>query len=167
MDQWQTAHIGFGGNMGNPETTFREALEVLGGTEAIRLMAVSSLYRTRPIGLEDQAWFLNGALACRTRLDPHALLRVLLAIEKRFGRERTVRWGPRTLDLDLLFYGGLILDTAELTVPHPRAHERRFVLEPLQEIAPDLCHPRIGRTVSQLLEEPSVQAQAVERWKPL
>jgi 2-amino-4-hydroxy-6-hydroxymethyldihydropteridine diphosphokinase len=167
MDHWETAYIGFGGNMGDPERTCREALALLGDMDGIRLEAVSSLYRTQPVGVEDQAWFLNGVLACRTRLDPEDLLRQLLAVENRFGRKRTVRWGPRTLDLDLLFYGEHVLDLPGLTIPHPRAHERRFVLEPLVEIAPKLRHPILGVTVARLLAEASVQAQAVERWKPL
>ncbi|SHF55310.1 2-amino-4-hydroxy-6-hydroxymethyldihydropteridinediphosphokinase [Desulfacinum infernum DSM 9756] len=167
MDHWETAYIGFGGNMGDPETTCREALALLGDMEGIRLAAVSSLYRTQPVGVEDQAWFLNGVLACRTRLGPEDLLRQLLAVENRFGRKRTVRWGPRTLDLDILFYGEQVLDLPGLTIPHPRAHERRFVLEPLVEIAPKLRHPILGVTVARLLAEASVQAQAVERWKPL
>ena len=167
MDSFVTVYIGFGSNLGDSEAVCRQAVQELDSAEQLTVDAVSSLYRTQPIGFTRQDWFLNGVVEARTRMPPRSLLRFLLAVEHRFGRERTVRWGPRTLDLDILFYGTRVLDEPGLTIPHPRAHERRFVLEPMAEIAPGFVHPTLGLSVSELLSDPEVRKQAVERWKPL
>ena len=106
-----------------------------------RVLAVSSLYESEPLGLQNQPKFTNAVIKVRTELSPFELLDFLQRIEREIGRKRTVRWGPRVIDLDIIFYGDLVMTTDSLTIPHPRAHERRFVLEPLLEIEPTAWHP--------------------------
>ncbi len=117
----------------------------------ICLRQASSWYRTEPIGFTNQDWFINGVVHVETTLGPQALLAELLRIEGFFGRERKERWGPRKLDLDLLFYGDIIVHTPSLILPHPYIPERRFVLEPLAEIVPSKVHPVLKKTVAELL----------------
>jgi len=139
------AYVGLGANLGDREATIRAAVAALPGVSA-----VSTLRETDPVGFTDQPRFLNGVAALETELAPRELLDVLLEVERRLGRERRERWGPRTIDLDLLLYGGETLDEPGLTVPHPRLHERRFALEPLAELDPELVVPGRG-AVSALL----------------
>ena len=147
-----TAYIGLGANLGDREATLRRALELLDGRPGITVAAVSTLRETDPVGRLDQPRFLNGAARLETDLPPRALLDALLDVERELGRERTVRWGPRTVDLDLLVHGELELDEDGLTVPHPRLHERRFALEPLAELAPGLVVPGRGPVLALLAE---------------
>ena len=145
------AYVGLGANLGDREATIRRAVELLADADGIDVLAVSALRETDPVGLEDQPRFLNGAAALETTLRPGVLLEVLLGIERVLGRVRDgVRFGPRTIDLDLLLYDEETVDEPGLTVPHPRLHERRFALEPLAELAPALAIPGRGR-VSDLL----------------
>ena len=145
------AYVGLGANLGPREKTLRHAVELLGDTEHVDLIAVSELRETDPVGVVDQPRFLNGAAAVETTLPPRALLDALLGIERELGRvRREERWGPRIVDLDLLLYGDEIVDEPGLRVPHPRLHERRFALEPLAELDPDLEIPGCG-AVSKVL----------------
>ena len=134
------AYVGVGANLGDREATIRAALGALPG-----VVGVSELRETEPVGVVDQPPFLNGAVALETELGPRQLLETLLAIERDLGRERRERWGPRTIDLDLLLYGDETIDEPGLTVPHPRLHERRFALEPLLDLDPGLSIPGRGR----------------------
>jgi 2-amino-4-hydroxy-6-hydroxymethyldihydropteridine diphosphokinase len=141
-----TAYVGLGSNLGEPERQIGQALELLEAEEGVELRAVSALRWTDPVGFEDQPRFLNGAAEVETTLGARELLERLLAIERRLGRERGggPRFGPRTIDLDLLVYGDAVVDEPGLTVPHPRLVERRFALEPLAELAPALEVPGAG-----------------------
>ena len=132
------AYVAFGANLGEPVETLRSAAVALGGRPGIELVAGSPIYRTRPIGPPGQPDFANAVARVETTLGADALLDVLLAVEAGFGRVRDVRWGPRTLDLDLIWYQGDERSDARLVLPHPRAHEREFVLRPLADLAPEL-----------------------------
>jgi 2-amino-4-hydroxy-6-hydroxymethyldihydropteridine diphosphokinase len=135
------AYVGLGANLGDREATMRRAIELLGD----EVVAVSNFHETDPVGYEDQARFLNAAIALDTDLGPRELLDRLLAVELELGRRRDgPRYGPRTIDLDLLVYGDEEIDEPGLTVPHPRLHERRFALEPLRELDPALVVPGRG-----------------------
>ncbi len=147
----ERALIGFGSNQGDSTRICLEAIDQFRRHTEIEVVQVSSLYRTEPVGKTDQGWFVNGVFLCQTRLTPLELLDFCQKIEKRFGRVRLEHWGPRTLDLDILFFGQLVIDLPGLEIPHPRLHERRFVLVPLVEIAPHWIHPKFGKTVSELL----------------
>jgi 2-amino-4-hydroxy-6-hydroxymethyldihydropteridine diphosphokinase len=146
----ERAFVGLGANLGDRERTIREALRLLDADEDVTVAALSTLRETDPVGVVDQPRFLNGVAALDTELAPRALLDLLLDVERALGRVRAERWGPRTIDLDLLLYGDAVVDRPGLTVPHPRLHERRFVLEPLSELAPELEVPGRG-TVADLL----------------
>ena len=146
-------YIGLGGNLDDRLGNLCAAVEALSAEPEIDVIAVSAFRETDPVGLEDQPRFLNGVVAADTALAPRELLECLLAIERSLGRERTgPRFGPRTIDLDLLLYGDEVVDEPGLQVPHPRLAERRFVLEPLAELDPELVLPD-GRSVRALLEQ--------------
>lgn len=146
------AYIGFGSNIDDRLSYIQNAIKVLSETEEITLQKVSSLYNTSPIGYEAQQDFLNGVLSIKTDLSPHDLLNTLKQIETEVGRQVRIRWGPREIDMDILIYDDVSCQTANLTVPHPEMHLRRFVLVPLAEIAPDLVHPVFDETIQTLLE---------------
>jgi 2-amino-4-hydroxy-6-hydroxymethyldihydropteridine diphosphokinase len=153
--------IALGGNIGDVRNTFRKAISNICGMAQAALIARSSDYATQPWGDENQDRFINACIEIDTRLDPHALLFTLHKIEKKFGRDRSkeTRWGPRTLDLDLIAYDDVVLDKPELTLPHPRLFERAFVLVPLAEIAPDRVIA--GRTPAKALS--GVSTAGIER----
>ena len=139
--------VGLGSNLGEREPMIRLALEALSRLPGTRLVKASSLYDTEPVGEVDQPNFLNAVAQLDTELTARQLLWNLLLVEKRLGRVRTQRWGPRTIDLDLLLHGSLVLDEPELTVPHPELTARSFVLVPLVELDPLLVHPVTGETL--------------------
>ena len=144
------AYVGLGANLGAREEALRRALELLAEADGVSVLAVSQLRETEPVGVVDQPPFLNGAVALETTRSARELLDLLLAIEASLGRIREERWGPRTIDLDLLVYGDEVVEEPGLRVPHPHLDERRFALEPLAELAPELEVPGRGR-VSALL----------------
>lgn len=145
------AYVGLGANLGDRERTVRAAVDALAVEDGIEVVAVSALRETEPVGVGEQPRFINGAVALDTTLPARELLDRLLTVEQRFGRIRAAgEHGPRTLDLDLLLYGDDVIDEPGLTLPHPRLHERRFVLEPLAELAPALVVPGRGDVESLL-----------------
>ena len=149
------AWIGLGANLGDREATLRRALELLGEADGVEVVAVSALLETEPWGYDDQPWFLNGAAELETTLAPRELLALLLDVERRLGRVRgadALRYGPRSVDLDLLVQGDLVVDEPGLQVPHPRLRERRFALAPLAELAAGLVVPGQGRVADLLAE---------------
>ena len=156
------AYIGFGSNLGNRLSNCRNAIEALAALPFCSLLKASSFYETAPVGLVEQPPFVNGVVLLETIEDAHWLLRQMLKIEKVFGRIRTLKWGPRSIDLDLLFFDDQIINTPGLSVPHPFLHERRFVLEPLNEVAPDFRHPSLGKSVADLLHDLKDGGQRVE-----
>ena len=157
----KTAWLSLGSNIGDREANLREAMRSL-EAEGIHVRRESSLYETEPQDLRDQPLFLNCVVEVDTELFPKLLLTRVKRIEKSLGRKRTVAKGPRTIDIDILLYGSFVIQTAELEIPHPRMSERRFVLEPLAELAPDLRHPVSRRTMRELLG--GVAGQVVRRW---
>lgn len=138
------AYVALGANLDDPQLTVKAAIVALGSIPLTKCVAVSSLYRTAPVGLRNQPDFINAVAALETRLAPQALLDELFGIEQEFGRRRSVKNAPRTLDLDLLLHDEHVVDTPALVLPHPRMHQRAFVLAPLAEIAPDLVIPGHG-----------------------
>lgn len=145
------AYIGLGSNMGNPILNLETALKRIDGIEGTRITAASSVYETEPVGYEEQAWFHNCVAEIDTVLSPEELLGTLQEIENDLGRVREIRWGPRAIDLDILLYDQMIINTERLIVPHPRMAERAFVMVPLVEIAPGAEFPD-GRTAAQVTE---------------
>ncbi|OAT80710.1 2-amino-4-hydroxy-6-hydroxymethyldihydropteridine diphosphokinase [Desulfotomaculum copahuensis] len=139
------AYIGIGSNLGDKAANIKKGLDLLAGTPGVRLLRVAPYYRTAPVGYTDQDWFVNTAAEVATALPPEDLLAACLEVENRLGRVRTIRWGPRVIDLDLLLYGDRVINWPQLTVPHPRLHERAFVLVPLADLVPELTVPGRGR----------------------
>lgn len=150
-------YIGLGSNVGGRERNCEKAVSIL-KERGVSILKMSSLYETSPWGVEDQPDFINMVVEAEAELRPLELLNLLKEIESDMGRVKTYRWGPRLIDLDILFYDTLVVDTPELKIPHPYIEKREFVLRPLSEIAPDLRHPVTGKTVREMLE--SLEAQA-------
>ncbi len=146
----ETAYIGLGGNLGDVVATMSGALQQIDAHSDIKVVAVSPVYRTRPWGVEDQDWFHNACAKLETRMEPIELLDECLKIERFFKRERRVRWGPRTLDLDIMVFGDRTINEERLSIPHPRITERAFVMKPLDDIAPEIEVQ--GKQPSQWLE---------------
>jgi 2-amino-4-hydroxy-6-hydroxymethyldihydropteridine diphosphokinase len=153
--------IALGSNVGDRIGNIRRAIAALRDIGTVT--AISSVYETEPMYVDDQGWFLNAVVALETALSPRSLLGSLQSIETEIGRIRGVRYGPRVLDLDIVFYGALIVREPGLEIPHPRVAERLFVLAPLSEIRPQLVHPVLGLTVSQLLSRLKTDKKVVRR----
>jgi len=149
-----TYHLGLGSNVGRRTAHLARARRLL-ERAGVEIIKASPVYETEPVDVPDQPWFLNQALEVRTELDPQALLRTARSIETALKRVRTTVKGPRTIDIDLLLAGGLVLDTPGLVVPHPRLHRRNFVLVPLADIAPAIRHPVLGQTIEALARDSS------------
>jgi len=160
------AYIGIGSNLGTPEKNCIEAIEKISSTKNIKIISRSSFYQTEPFGGVQQDWFINSAVKIKTDLLPMNLLSALLNIESVMGRSREEKWGPRLIDLDLLFYDNLILRKKGLTLPHPEIQKRKFVLIPMDEIAENFIHPTLKKTIKTLLQE-SPDVSVVKKIKNL
>ena len=156
----KTVYLGIGSNVGDREANLREALERLEAA-GIRVARRSSIYETEPRDLRDQPWFLNAVVEVETDLFPLQLFAHIQNVEREMGRRRLTPKGPRNIDIDILFYGRSVIDTADLQVPHPRIAQRRFVLEPFSEIASEFRHPVSGKTAREMLA--AIEPQAVRR----
>lgn len=151
--EWHTAYIGVGGNMGDKEKNVKMALEFISNSYGTKITKTSKFYDTKPVGYLEQEDFLNCAIEVKTLLNPLELVRFLLSIEKELKRVRVIRWGPRTVDLDVLLYDNVISSIEEIILPHPRMQERMFVLEPMSDIAPYAIHPILNKTIIQMKKE--------------
>ncbi len=147
----QLVYLSLGSNLGDRQSNLRKAVAILATLG--RVASVSCFYETEPVEFKDQAWFLNCAVALQTTKTPEQLLKAILQLEQQMGRQRLQRKGPRTIDIDILLFADTIIDTSELMIPHPAMHQRRFVLEPLAEIAPEEQHPALKKTIRELLDD--------------
>jgi len=145
-------YIGIGSNREDPVSNCLKSIELISVLEYVKISRMSSLYRTEPVGVQNQAWFVNGVLEIETKQKSSILLDMLQNIENAMGRMRKERWGPRIIDLDILFYGQEIIREENLSIPHPELHTRRFVLVPMNEIAPYVIHPSFGISMKGLLD---------------
>jgi len=152
VDDGVICFLGIGSNMGDPALNCASGARGVSEIDGVTVLRRSSLYRTQPVGLAKQEWFVNGVIEIRTALGPHSLLDGVLGVEDRMGRVREERWGPRIIDIDILLYGQAVINEDGLAIPHPRLHKRRFVLIPLDEIAPHVIHPAFGVSVGGLLD---------------
>jgi len=155
-----TAYISTGSNMGDKLENCRKALAALNRTDTVEIESISRFYFTEPMEYSGQPWFVNAAAKIRTSLTPADLLAVLKLFEVEYGRvDSGVRFGPRPLDFDIIFYNDLIIETPQLIVPHPRMHHREFVLRPISDLAPELIHPIFNKSIRELLDGLSMQNQ--------
>jgi len=160
---FHTAVIAIGSNLGDKVENCRYAVSELHRLPNSRVVDTSPFYRTAPVGYREQDWFINAAVMLKTSLKPHELLHALQAIQRRAGRTRqAVRFGPRVLDLDIIFYDDAVIRTPELTLPHPRMHERRFVLRPICDMDSAILHPVLKLSVQTLLDRIEDETQVVE-----
>jgi 2-amino-4-hydroxy-6-hydroxymethyldihydropteridine diphosphokinase len=146
------AYLSIGSNLGDPIENCRTALREIASLKNVQVLRRSSLYRTQPVGNKSQDWFVNGVLEVRTTFTAMQLLKALQWVEQAMGRVRTEKWGPRMIDIDILLFGQEIVDTGDLVIPHPEMHKRRFVLVPMNEIAPYVIHPLYGVSMRGLLD---------------
>lgn len=158
------AYLGLGSNLDNPAQQIETALRHLSDEPGIRLIQCSPFYQTEPVGFRDQNWFVNAVAAIETSLRPPALLDVCLAIEHKMGRVRDPlhQYAPRRIDIDILFYGQFVIQLPQLEIPHPRVHERAFTLAPLLDLAPELMHPVLQKTIRQFYKDLPRTQQIIE-----
>jgi 2-amino-4-hydroxy-6-hydroxymethyldihydropteridine diphosphokinase len=154
-------YLSLGSNLGDRLRYLRRAIEKIGESDSVVIRKISPVYETDPVGNSDQSRFLNLVILIKTTLKPLRLLDYLLDIEEKLGRERKEKWGPRTIDLDILLYDELIINSDRLTLPHPRMHQRRFVLVPLAQINPNLFHPLLKKSIEELLRLCPDQSEVV------
>lgn len=160
----KSVYLSLGSNLGDRQANLRTAIGKLMNLGDV--MTVSSIYETEPIGLREQPWFLNCVVLMQTERLPRLFLKYILGIEQEMGRKRLQPKGPRIIDIDILLFGNATIETPELTVPHPAMHERRFVLAPLAEIAPEVRHPVMKRAARELLEALPREGDRVKKWCP-
>lgn len=156
-----SAYIGVGANLQDRLKQCKAAIDRIDGADGCRVSGVSPFYQTEPVGVNGQNWYVNAVIRVNTSLDPRPLLNRVLTIEADMGRIRETRWGPRVIDLDVLLFGNRVIKEEAMIIPHPRLHMRRFVLIPLVQLAPQMIHPVLGRTMMELLHEIPEDDQAV------
>lgn len=156
---WHRAYIALGSNLGNKEDNIEKAINKIKSLNTCKLLKTSKIYKTKPVGYLEQDDFLNCVIEVKTLLLPSELMKELLAIEKELKRERIIRWGPRTIDLDVILYDDIVTSSDDIVIPHPRMHERLFVLKPLSDIAPYVVHPLIRKRIITLMEELSKEEE--------
>ena len=148
-----TAFIAIGSNLGTPKENCIEAIDIISSNPHIKITSKSSFYQTAPVGNTEQDWFINAVIKVSTQLNSDILLSALLKIESKMGRIRKEKWGPRIIDLDILFYDNLVIKKKDLTLPHPEIQRRNFVLQPLNEIEENFIHPSLNKSINNLLKE--------------
>ena len=158
---WHTAYIGMGSNMGNKLENIMNAIAKINESIYTRVTRISESYETKPVGYTEQDNFVNSSIQVRTLLTPVELIRFLLKVEAELKRERIIKWGPRTIDLDVLLYDDIITSFEEIIIPHPRMHERMFVLKPLKDIAPYVMHPILNKRIIELEEQLSKEQEII------
>lgn len=158
----ESAYIGIGSNIGHKIDHCKKAISLMGQLEGCSVGGQSSFYRTEPVGVEGQDYYVNGVICLNTDLSAEDLLNHLLDIEAHMGRVRLKKWDARVIDLDILLFGSQIIKKPDLMVPHPLMHLRRFVLTPLRQVAPELMHPVLGKSIRELAEMLPEEGQAVE-----
>lgn len=161
----KTVYLSLGSNVGDRERSLQGSIDLL-GEAGLRILRSSPVYETEPLEYRAQGWFLNLVLEAESGLFPLQLLHKIQRVEKELGRRRTVAKGPRSIDIDILLFGKFVVETPELVIPHPKMHERRFVLEPMAELAPDLRHPVLRRTMRDLLAGTQAQVARRVEWTP-
>jgi 2-amino-4-hydroxy-6-hydroxymethyldihydropteridine diphosphokinase len=166
-DQNNIAYISIGSNLGDKLDNCRNGFAALGETDGIIVEDLSKYYQTEPMGYTDQPWFVNAAARILTSLAPLDLLKALKSLESEFGRINNVRFGPRTLDFDIIFYNDMVIEIPDLIIPHPRMYEREFVLRPICDLAPDLIHPVLKKSSRQLLADLAAENQKCIQMEPM
>lgn len=165
MNFYDNVFIGIGSNLGNAKENCRQSINALNKTKEIEIIQCSSFYKTEPVGRPEQNWFINCVVEAKTSLSPENLLFYLKELESKMGRVQTIKWGPRVIDFDILFFNNKIIDTLNLKIPHPLNHKRGFVLEPMGEIAPDLIHPVLNKSVKELKEDIDFEKQRISLYE--
>jgi len=155
------AYIAFGSNLGDKNKHCSDAIQMIKNLPGCKIEEQSPFFSTAPVGMKDQDWFVNGVISVKTGLSPHKLISQLHEIETKLGRVRVQKWGPRVIDLDIIFFGKEVIHKNGLIIPHPLMHLRKFVLVPMTKISPDLIHPLLGQTMVELLKGLENDDQAI------